>query len=217
MRPSLHSARSPLAIAALLVLSILAGACTDTAGDQATVASGDVGGDDSVSATVAAAPSTTSSTTSSVPATTAAPTTTAAPSITTTTAPDPEWAEVTCDNGVVVSYQATTDGSTRNIDDLCSDVDDGEPTPHLDFCEAWWPDADLGACLAPGEKLFAACLAQADPAAEESVAMGFVVDCLIAGEELLARDELFGMCGPDLIAVVTDDGTTCVSADEESD
>lgn len=194
MRPSLHSARSPLAIAALLVLSILAGACTDTAGDQATVASGDVGGDDSVSATVA--PSTTT---------------------TTTTAPAPEWAEVTCDNGVVVSYEVPTDGSTRSIDDLCSDVDDGEPTPHLDFCEAWWPDADLMACLDPGEELFAACLAQADPAAEESVAMGFVVDCLIAGEELLAGGELFGMCGPDLIPVVTDDGTTCVSADEESD
>ena len=216
MRPSLHPARSPLAIVALVVLSILAGACTDAADDQATVASGDGDGDDPVSTTVAAAPSTTSSTTTSVPATTAAPTTTAAPSTTTTTAPASEWAEVTCDNGVVVSYQVPADGSTRSIDDLCSDVDDGEPTPHLDFCQAWWPEADLMACLDPGEELFAACLAQADPAAEESVAMGFVVDCLIAGEELLAGDELFGMCGPDLIPVVTDDGTTCVSVDEES-
>ncbi|MEM9464355.1 MAG: hypothetical protein AAGA90_03230 [Actinomycetota bacterium] len=109
-----------------------------------------------------------------------------------------------------MTYTLPADGSTPTIDDLCSDVDDGEPDPLLDFCRDWWPETDIVPCLDAGSELFAACMAQADTEADDTLAMGFVADCLVAGEELTIDDGSSGMCGADHVPVVTDQGTTCV-------
>ena len=134
------------------------------------------------------------------PSTSAAPTTTAAPMVA---------GSVTCENGVVVSYEIPADMAVPSIDDLCSDVDDGGPSPLLDFCSAHEDLITWADCGEASEELFQACLDASWIEATEEQANEFVAECLVAGEELLADDSLFGNCGADHLPVVTDEGTVC--------
>lgn len=113
---------------------------------------------------------------------TPAPTTTT----TTTTAAPMVTGSATCENGVVVSYEIPADMAVPSADDLCSDVDEGEPSPLLDFCRAHedlitWED-----CGAADDQLFQACLDASAVEATEEQAIEFIAECLVAGEELLA-------------------------------
>lgn len=151
--------------------------------------------------------SSTSTTSTSTTTTTTAPTTTS--SSPTTTEPPMVSGSVTCENGVVVSYEIPADMAVPSIDDLCSDVDDGEPSPLLEFCSAHEDLITWADCGEASEELFLACLDASWIEATEQQADEFIAECLVAGEELLADEWLFGNCGAEHYPVVTDEGTVC--------
>ena len=130
--------------------------------------------------TAAVSTTTTSTSTTSTTTSTTSTTTTAAPMVS---------GSVTCENGVVVSYEIPADMAVPSIDDLCSDVDEGEPSPLLEFCSAHedlitWQD-----CGEAGEVRFQACLDASWIEATQQQANEFIAECLVAGEELLADAE----------------------------
>lgn len=156
-------------------------------------------------------------TTSSAPASTTRPpeptttstSTTSTSTTTSTTAAPMVSGSVTCENGVVVSYEIPVDMAVPSIDDLCSDVDEGEPSPLLEFCSGHEDLISWQDCGEAGEELFQACLDASWIEATEEQANEFIAECLVAGEELLADEFLFGNCGAEYYPVVTDEGTVC--------
>lgn len=147
------------------------------------------------------------------PSTSAAPASTTIPAEPTTTSTSTTTPMVigsaTCENGVVVSYEIPADMAVPSIDDLCSDVDEGEPSPLLEFCSAHEDLITWQECGEAGEELFQACLEASWIEATEKQANEFIAECLVAGEELLADEWLFGNCGAEYYPVVTDEGTVC--------